>query len=50
MKIAIIQFGGSNCDLDVHKALSALGVTAQLVWYKEPLRDYDGVVIPGGFS
>ncbi|MDD1720510.1 MAG: phosphoribosylformylglycinamidine synthase I [Euryarchaeota archaeon] len=50
MKIAIIQFGGSNCDLDVYKALNTLGVTPQLVWYKETLGDFDGVVIPGGFS
>ncbi len=50
MKIAIIQFGGSNCDLDVYKALNALGVAPQLVWYKETLRDFDGVIIPGGFS
>ncbi len=50
MKIAIIQFGGSNCDLDVYKALSSLGVTPKLVWYKETLEDFDGVIIPGGFS
>ncbi|MGZ4911951.1 MAG: phosphoribosylformylglycinamidine synthase I [Halobacteriota archaeon] len=50
MKIAIIQFGGSNCDLDVYKALSTFGVTPQLIWYKETLRDFDGVIIPGGFS
>ncbi len=50
MKIAIIQFGGSNCDLDVYKALNGLGATPQLVWYKETLRDFDGVIIPGGFS
>jgi phosphoribosylformylglycinamidine synthase I len=50
MKIAIIQFGGSNCDLDVYKALMSLGVNCELVWYKEPLTDVDGVIIPGGFS
>ena len=50
MKIAIIQFGGSNCDLDVCKALMSLGVNCELVWYKEPLTDIDGVIIPGGFS
>jgi len=50
MEIAIIQFGGSNCDMDVHKALDNLGVTAKLVWYKERLKDFDGVIIPGGFS
>jgi phosphoribosylformylglycinamidine synthase I len=50
MKIAIIQFGGSNCDLDVYKALRSLGVNGELVWYKESLTDIDGVIIPGGFS
>lgn len=50
MKIAIIQFGGSNCDLDVYKALTSLGVNCEQVWYKESLSDFDGVIIPGGFS
>lgn len=51
MKIAIIQFGGSNCDFDVHYVLtSILGVEADLVWYKEKLTGYDAAVIPGGFS
>ncbi|MGB8312653.1 MAG: phosphoribosylformylglycinamidine synthase I [Halobacteriota archaeon] len=50
MKIGVIQFGGSNCDLDVYKALTSLGVNCEQVWYKEPLSDFDGVIIPGGFS
>ncbi len=52
MKIAIIQFGGSNCDLDVlHVLQDVVGVDAELVWYKEEdLSQYDGAVIPGGFS
>src|SRR5665648_118948 len=54
MKFAIIRFGGSNCDMDVHHVLSeVLGVETDLVWYKEKpesLSDYAGVVIPGGFS
>jgi len=52
MKIAIIQFGGSNCDLDVfHVLQDVVGVDAELVWYKEEnLNQYDGAVIPGGFS
>ncbi len=50
MKIAILRFGGSNCDLDVQKALNNLGVHAELVWYKEALEGFDGAVIPGGFS
>ncbi len=50
MKIAILRFGGSNCDLDVQKALNNLGVHAELVWYKEVLEGFDGAIIPGGFS
>jgi phosphoribosylformylglycinamidine synthase len=52
MSIAIVQFGGSNCDLDVlHILKDVLGADVSLVWYKESdLSDYDAVVIPGGFS
>ena len=54
MKIAIIQFGGSNCDLDVlHVLQDVVGVDAELVWYKEDrdnICQYDGAIIPGGFS
>lgn len=52
MKIAIIQFGGSNCDLDVlHVLRDVVEVDAELVWYKEEdLSGFDGVVVPGGFS
>ncbi|ABE51446.1 phosphoribosylformylglycinamidine synthase subunit PurQ [Methanococcoides burtonii] len=52
MTIAIIQFGGSNCDLDVlHVLEDVVGTEAELVWYKEhDLDKYDGVIIPGGFS
>ncbi|HIE31734.1 MAG TPA: phosphoribosylformylglycinamidine synthase I [Methanosarcinales archaeon] len=51
MKFAIIRFGGSNCDLDVYHVLSdLLGVPTDLIWYKDSIDGYDGVVIPGGFS
>jgi phosphoribosylformylglycinamidine synthase len=50
MKVAILRFGGSNCDLDVQKALNNLGVHTELVWYKEVLDGFDGAIIPGGFS
>lgn len=52
MKIAIIQFGGTNCDQDVLYILKdVLGLDAETVWYKqEDLTGFDGVIIPGGFS
>ncbi|OUJ18171.1 Phosphoribosylformylglycinamidine (FGAM) synthase glutamine amidotransferase domain [Methanonatronarchaeum thermophilum] len=50
--IAIIKFPGSNCDLDVKKIYEEiLDVKAELIWYKQDIeKDYDGVIIPGGFS
>ncbi len=52
MSIAIVQFGGSNCDLDVlHVLKDVVGADANLVWYKDAdLSDYEAAVIPGGFS
>ncbi len=53
MKVAVIQFLGSNCDLDSVWALRQIGVTTDLVYYKdfeEIYYKYDGILIPGGFS
>lgn len=51
MKIGVIRFPGSNCDRDVYHALKLVGAEPSYIWWKdEDLTDYDGVVIPGGFS
>jgi phosphoribosylformylglycinamidine synthase len=51
MTVAVVQFGGSNCDRDTVQALDALGIDAELVWHEDGLpADTSGVVIPGGFS
>ena len=51
MTVAIVQFGGSNCDRDAVRALSHLGIDAELVWHEEDLpEDTTGVMLPGGFS
>ncbi len=52
IKIAVIQFPGSNCDLDtIHVLSNVIGIEANLIWhnhFKEA--EYDGCVLPGGFS
>ncbi len=49
--IAVIKFLGSNCDLDVCKAIQLAGGSAELVFYTQKNLDkYNGAVIPGGFS
>jgi len=51
MTVAVVQFGGSNCDRDTVQALRHLGVDAHLVWHEDGLpADTAGVVLPGGFS
>jgi phosphoribosylformylglycinamidine synthase subunit PurQ / glutaminase len=52
MKVAVIQFPGSNCDQDCLAALrDGIGAPAGYVWHKEEsLAGYDAVVLPGGFS
>ena len=51
MTVAVVQFGGSNCDRDTVQALDSLGVAAELVWHEDGLpADTTGVVVPGGVS
>ena len=51
MTVAVVQFGGSNCDRDAVRALAHLGVDAERVWHADGLpEDTDGIVVPGGFS
>jgi len=52
VKVAVVQFPGSNDDHDAQWALKALGADAQLVWHADselPARTA-AVVLPGGFS
>jgi phosphoribosylformylglycinamidine synthase I len=52
VKVAVIQFPGSNCDLDVfHVLRNVLKAEADLVWHRSfEAADYDAAVLPGGFS
>ena len=50
--VAILQFPGTNCDLDTKYAFEKLGCTTSIVWHKERElpSNADLVVVPGGFS
>lgn len=51
-RVAVIQFPGSNCDLDALEILQGFKKTkTDLVWHKDlKSDDYDAYVLPGGFS
>jgi phosphoribosylformylglycinamidine (FGAM) synthase-like amidotransferase family enzyme len=51
MKIGIIRFPGSNCEVDVWEAYRFLGQTPDLIWHRQTsVQGYDLIVLPGGFS
>jgi len=51
MTVAVVRFGGSNCDRDAVRALRHLDVDAEIAWHADGLpEDPTGVVLPGGFS
>jgi len=55
IKICIIRVGGTNCDAETRRALRDLGVQADILHLNKVIREhnlqeYQGLVIPGGFS
>ncbi len=53
MKIAIIQFPGSNCESESIRAIKQAGMEAEeFLWNQNPdeLKNFDGFFIVGGFS
>ena len=50
--VAVLQFPGTNCDLDTKYAFEKLGCTTSVIWHKETTlpESTDLVVVPGGFS
>jgi len=51
-KFAVIVFPGSNCDHDAYYIFKKyFNIKVGFVWHQESnLKDYDAVLIPGGFS
>ena len=52
MRVAVLQFPGSNCDWDSEHAIKdVLGIPAERVWHKDRLpAGTEAVIVPGGFS
>ena len=51
VRVGVVVFPGTNCELDVSWAVEQLGGDAELLWHADDtLRDVDAVVVPGGFA
>jgi phosphoribosylformylglycinamidine synthase subunit PurQ / glutaminase len=51
-KIAIIQFPGTNCELETIRAVERSGMTGEVFRWneKKSLAQFDGAILAGGFS
>ena len=50
-RIGIVQFPGTNCELDVASAVERLGGVPETLWHADAdVRGADAVVVPGGFA
>ena len=52
MKIGVVVFPGSNCELDTQYVLkNLLGQEVTMLWHEQrDLEDSDAIILPGGFS
>ena len=52
MKIAVVVFPGSNCDIDLYEALASVcQADVEYVFHNQTSLDgFDAVMLPGGFS
>ncbi len=51
MRIGVVQFPGTNCELDVMRVVTSLGGEAELLFHTEAsARGVDAVIVPGGFA
>ncbi|MET0895744.1 MAG: phosphoribosylformylglycinamidine synthase subunit PurQ, partial [Acidimicrobiia bacterium] len=49
--VGVVVFPGTNCELDVVRAVEALGAQGELLWHGDAtVGACDAVVVPGGFA
>ncbi|MFM8236516.1 MAG: phosphoribosylformylglycinamidine synthase subunit PurQ [Actinomycetota bacterium] len=50
-RVGVVQFPGTNCELDIVHVVSELGGDAEILWHgDEQTKGVDAVVVPGGFA
>ncbi len=50
-RVGVIQFPGSNCELDALEAVRLLGGDAEILWHGDATTaGVDAVIVPGGFA
>jgi phosphoribosylformylglycinamidine synthase len=50
-RVGVVQFPGSNCELDALEAVRLLGGDAEILWHGDAtVAGVDAVIVPGGFA
>jgi phosphoribosylformylglycinamidine synthase len=50
-RVGVVQFPGSNCELDAVEAVALLGGEAEILWHGDATTaGVDAVIVPGGFA
>ena len=50
-RVGVVQFPGTNCELDAMEAVTSLGGEPSLLWHgADSLEGVDAVIVPGGFA
>jgi phosphoribosylformylglycinamidine synthase I len=51
VRVGVVVFPGSNCELDCRRAFDGLGAQVEMIWHGDAsLPDVDLVALPGGFA
>ena len=51
LKVGIIVFLGTNCELDTKRACDFFGWNSEFIWHNDKIeKKYDLIILPGGFS
>jgi phosphoribosylformylglycinamidine synthase I len=50
-RIGVVQFPGTNCELDAIQVVNELGGSAEMLWHGDATtKRVDGIIVPGGFA
>lgn len=51
LRVGVVLFPGTNCELDVVDAIEARGGSAEVLWHgDDTTKGVDAVILPGGFA
>src|SRR4051794_14381877 len=51
VRVGVVLFPGTNCELDVVHAVEQLGGAAEMLWHgDDTTKGVDAIVVPGGFA